>query len=64
MKTKEEINKKIQELNDLRKMYAEKQNIYKWTEKERTEGSEQFAIYQDREFECIKKIELLEWVLK
>ena len=64
MRTKNEIKERIQDLNDLRLLYVQKQNNYKGTEEEWFEGSKTLGYYQDREVEYLRMIELLEWVLK
>lgn len=59
MKTAEQINAKIEELNTERLYWVKKQQ----DNEERELGSEKFEQYQQKEFEYLSQIRLLEWVL-
>ena len=63
MKGKDEIESKIsqllQEVNHWEKMQSE----YNWSNYEKENGSETYGIYQVKEVDALKKIELLGWVM-
>ena len=63
MRTKEEINKRIDDIIDERKIHIDCQKNYKWSEKELEEGSQQYGKYQEREEKCNLRIRELQWVL-
>lgn len=63
MKPTNEIQNKINELKVEKEDWLMKQKNYKFTEKEKIEGSFLYGRYQDGETNCDDKIKLLEWVL-
>jgi hypothetical protein len=63
MKRKDEIESKISQLEQEVKYWQKMQNEYKWSNQEKENGSETYGMYQVKEVDALKKIELLRWVL-
>jgi hypothetical protein len=63
MKRKDEIESKISQLEQEMKYWQKMQNEYKRTNHEKENGSETYGMYQVKEVDALKKIELLKWVL-
>ena len=63
MKSKDEIESKISQLEQEMKYWQNMQNEYKWSNHEKENGSETYGMYQAKEIDALKKIELLKWVL-
>lgn len=63
MKRKDEIESKISQLEQEMKYWQKMQNEYKWSNHEKENGSETYGMYQVKEVDALKKIELLKWVL-
>jgi hypothetical protein len=63
MKTKEEIESKISQVEQEIEHWQKMQRDYNWSAHEKENGSETYGMYQIKEADALKKIELLRWVL-
>lgn len=63
MKVKDEIERKISELQEEVKYWKLQQSNYKWSDHERINGSIAYGNLQENESKANQKIELLKWVL-